>query len=284
MKESLSFAFILLTASATTVPSAHTAPRSTAPSPSWVKLRASTDKTRYATGDTVAVRLLATNTFKRGAYLRFTSSQHFDFSVLRAGTSDTVYTWSASRMFMQSLGSLWIKPRQSQNFEASIGDEMGTLKPGKYLLRARLTNTPRPIEAAPVTFEIVAPALSMSVRTDKTTYKIGEAVKITAAATNDADAVRVLHFDSGLGCDFIVSNPEEATTCTYGALVRFARALGDVSWNKGETKTYSTTWDGHGWPAASAPAKLTPGRYKVQAVLQSTPQILAPPVYIELVK
>jgi hypothetical protein len=236
------------------------------------------------TGQPIAINLVATNTFKRGAYLRFSSGQRFDFSVLQAGTRDTVYTWSASRMFIQSEGSLWLKPRQSQSYQAEIGDEMGTLAPGKYILRARLTNSPRPIEAAPVAFEIVAPALSMTARTDKTTYRIGEAVEVSASVTNNSGKASVVHFDSGLGCDFIVSDANETSLWTYGANLRFIRALGDVTWKSGETKTYSATWNGVALPTSSTPAALAPGRYKVQAVLQSTPRVLAPPVYIELVK
>ncbi|HEX8552474.1 MAG TPA: BsuPI-related putative proteinase inhibitor [Abditibacteriaceae bacterium] len=289
MKNSLPFSLALFAASVVALPlsvdaMSRPAPRSVTPSRSWVSLHASTDKPRYTTGSPISVKLVATNTFKRGAYLRFTSGQRFDFSVTRAGTRDTVYTWSAARMFIQSLGSLWLKPGQSQNFEASIGDEMGTLAPGKYVLRARLTNSPRPIEAAPVAFEIVAPTLSMTARTDKTTYKIGETVEMSAAVTNTAGKANTVHFDSGLGCDFVVSDESENSLWTYGANLRFIRALGDVTWNTGETKRYSGTWNGVALPTDAAPRELAPGRYKVQAILQSTPQVLAPPVYIELVK
>lgn len=68
----------------------------------------------------------------------------------------------------------------------------------------------------------------------------------------------------------------------YGANLRFIRVLGEVTWNKGETKTYSATWNGVALPGETVPASLEPGRYQVQAVLQSTPPLLSAPVSIEI--
>lgn len=249
---------------------------------SWVLLKASTDKKRYAPGDKINVRLAATNTAKRGAYLRFTSGQRFDFSVARAGSNESVYTWSATRMFIQSLGSLWLKSGQSQNYNAEIGGEMGELKPGRYRLLARLTNTPRPIEAAPVEFEIADSRLSFSARTAKTTYKFGEPVQITATATNTTGAALTVHFDSGLDCDLQVTDAAGKPIWNYGANLRFIRALGDVTWQKGETKTYTITWRNEVLPGSDGNATLKPGRYTLQAVLQSTPQLRAAPIVINI--
>ena len=139
----------------------HTAARS------WVRLKAATDQVRYNTGQPIQVSLTATNTSKRGAYLQFKGGQRFDISVYPVGQSTSVYTWSASRMFIQTLGSLWLKPGQSQKFEATIGDEMGQLKPGKYRLLAHLTNAPRRISAAPIAFEVVDLGLAPETRTGK---------------------------------------------------------------------------------------------------------------------
>jgi hypothetical protein len=249
-----------------------------------VTLKAATDQKRYAPGQTVQVRLTATNTAKRGAYLRFTSGQRFDFSVYPVGQGEAVYTWSAARMFIQALGSLWLKPGQSQSFDASIGDEMGALKPGKYRLHARLANSPRPIVAVPVEFEIAGPSLSMTTRTDKTTYKIGEPVQVTVDVTNQAGKINHVNFDSGLACDVLVYDERGSQIWNYGANLRFIRALGEVPWPKGETKTYTATWDGVALPTDATPATLEPGRYRVQAVLQSVPKLSAEPVYINLTR
>ncbi len=250
---------------------------------SWVKLYASTDKKVYAPGQPIQVRLTAINTAKKGAYLRFTSGQRFDFSVYRQGNNETVYTWSASRMFVQSLGSLWLKPGQSQHYNDVIGDEMGQLKPGKYRLVARLANTPRPIVAAPLAFEIAAQnTIALAARTDKTRYKIGEAVQIDVLAANKSGADKTLKFESGLDCDVTISDERGNMVWNYGANLRFIRALGEVTWQNGETKNYTRIWNGVALPGDNGTSQIKPGRYRVQTVLQSTPQLLAPPLFIEI--
>jgi len=276
----------VLLAIAVSVPTVSAQARGGYPPPpttrSWVTLKAATDQRRYTPGQPIKVRLTATNTFKRGAYLRFTSGQRFDFTVYSVGKSEAVYTWSAARMFMQSLGSLWLKPAQSQSYEANIGDEMGQLKPGKYRLLARLTNSPRRIAAAPVDFEITNLSLSMTARTDKVSYKIGEPVQIEIAVANRAGKANRVRFGSGMTYDVIISDESEKPIWTYGANLRFIRVLGEVTWLKGETKTYSASWNGVALPGETIPAKLKPGRYRVQAVLQSTPQLYAAPIYIDI--
>lgn len=249
---------------------------------SWVTLKATTDQKRYTSGQPIPVRLTATNNAKRGAYLYFSSGQRFDFTVFPKGKSESVYTWSAARMFAQVTGSLWLKPGQSQSFEANVGEEMGTLKPGKYVLRARLSNSPRPIVAAPVEFEIAGLGLSMTARTDKTIYKIGEPVQVSATATNDTGKANRVTFNSGLDCDVFITDEAGNPIWNYGANLRFIRALGEVTWQKGEAKNYSITWNGEVLPADSTPTTLKPGRYRVQAVLQSTPQLYAAPITIEI--
>jgi hypothetical protein len=187
-------------------------------------------------------------------------------------------------MFLQATGSLWLKPGQSQSFEASIGDEMGQLKPGKYRLMAHLTNSPRNIMASQVEFEIASLGLSMTARTDKITYRIGEQVKINVAVANQTARVNRVPFNSGLTYDVLISDEAGTPIWNYGANLRFIRVLGEVIWAKGETKTYSTTWNGVALPTDTTTNELAPGRYRVQAVLQSTPALYAPPAYIEFTR
>ena len=271
---------------------ARTAVKSSKAARSWVVLKATTNQKRYAVGGPIQVRLRAINTAKRSAYLRFTSGQRFDLSVYPVGKNEAVYTWSASRMFIQSLGSLWLRPGQSQNFDATIGEEMGTLAPGKYRLVARLTNSPRPIEAMPVYFEVVrnasqktsqSAALSLTARTDKTTYKMGEPVRIEVAAINATGKEQRLQFDSGLDCDVTITDEAGKPVWNYGANLRFIRALGEVTWQKGETKNYTRIWEGVAQPQETI-SNLQPGRYRVQAFLHSTPQLSAPPLYIQITR
>lgn len=278
---------IAVAAPTTYTPARSTPARSTSAQPaarSWVTLKAATDQRRYTPGQPIQVRLTASNTHKRGAYLKFTSGQRFDFTVYRAGKNEAIYTWSAARMFIQSLGSLWLKPGQSQNYEATVGDEMGDLKPGKYRLQARLANSPRPIIAKPIEFEVTDLALSMTARTDKTSYKIGEPVQIEVAVANRANRENRIRFNSGMTYDVFISDEAGKPVWNYGANLRFIQVLGEVLWKKGETKSYSTTWDGIALSddKIAAALKHRPGRYRVQAVLQSTPQLYAAPIYIDI--
>ena len=259
-------------------------PSRMAPSRSWVTLKATTDQVRYAIGQPIQVRLVATNTFKRGAYLRFSSGQRFDFAVYPVGKSESVYTWSATRMFMQSTGFLWLTPGRSQSYEATIGDEMGQLKPGKYRLVAYLANSPRRIAAAPVEFEVAGTAMALKTRTDKATYKIGEPVQINVAVSNHASEPTIVNITSGMACDMSISDEAGNPIWSYGANLRFIRVLGDVTWQAGETKTYSATWNGVALPSDATPSLLKPGRYQVKAVLQSATLLQSAPITIEITR
>jgi hypothetical protein len=228
------------------------------------------------------VRLTATNTTKKTAYLHFTSGQRFDFTVYNAGSNESVYTWSAARMFIQSLGSLTLKPGQSWSYNAEVSGEMGELKPGKYRLLARLTNTPRNITAAPIEFEIAPASLAMAARTDKTHYKIGEPVKVDISVANRSKTTNRVAFDSGMTFDVLITNSAEEPIWNYGANLRFIRVLSEVTWKKNETKNYSATWNGVPLPGELPASDLAPGRYKVQAILQSTPKLYAAPVFITI--
>ncbi|MDF2440516.1 MAG: hypothetical protein JWN98_1500 [Abditibacteriota bacterium] len=185
-------------------------------------------------------------------------------------------------MFAQMMGSLWLKPGQSQSFEASIGDEMGQLKPGRYRLEAHLSNAPRRIAAPPTTFEITDMALSMAVRTDKSAYKLGEPVQIDVDVTNMAANANRVKIASGLACDLLIRNEAGNPVWNYGANLRFIRALGDVTWQKGETKTYSGTWNGVALPFENTATGLQPGHYQVLGVLQSSPPLFTSPLHIEI--
>lgn len=263
---------------------APTSKASAAATRSWVSLKASTDKARYTPGQPIKVRLSATNTFKRGAYLRFSSGQRFDFWVAKQGETDVAYTWSATRMFMQSLGSLWLKPGQSQNYDATIGDEMGQLAPGKYTLVAHLTNPGNNIYSPPIEFEVSDFALSLKPRTDKTRYKIGEPVNIKVDVTNTTGKAYTTPINWGMICDFSVTDDAGNSVWTYGANLRFIRALEATTWAKGETKTLSATWNGVALPGSTTPTTLQPGKYRVQAILQTDPSRASAPVTIELTK
>lgn len=261
-------------------------PKPTAPkpaTPNQVTLKASTDLARYTPGQPIEVRLSAANISRKPATLSFSSGQRFDFSVYKLGQREPAYTWSASRMFSQIVGSLTLRPGQKQDFEAAIGDEMGSLGPGRYRLLARLSNSPRPVVAAAIAFEIVDLGLSIAARTDKTSYKIGEPVQIDIAVANRLARENTVPFGSGLSFDVLIRDEAGRLVWTYGANLRFIRVLGSMTWRKGETKNFSAVWNGVALPGqAPQPPALKPGRYRVQALLASTPLLLAAPIDIEI--
>lgn len=247
---------------------------------SWVSLKISTDQRRYSVGQPIQVHLTATNNHTSGAYLRFTSGQRFDFSAYPANKKDSAYSWSASRSFMQGTGSLWLKPGQSQEYDAAIGDEMGQLKPGKYYLFAHLTNSPSIIFAEPTSFEVVDPGVAITTTTDKTTYKAGESVHVYLDVANTKLGTARLPFRSSQIFDVVITDATEKPVWNYGALIRFAQNQHDEIWTKGEVKKYSTSWNGTSFQEELAKAK--PGGYRVQAILQSSPLVYAAPVYIDI--
>lgn len=249
---------------------------------SQVTLRATTDQARYTPGQPIEVSLVAANTSRRAAVLRFSSGQRFDFSVYKLGQREPAYSWSASRMFAQVTGSLALRPGQKQSFEAEIGDEMGSLAPGRYRLLARLSNIGRPIVAAPIAFEIVDLGLSIAARTDKESYKIGEPVRIDVSVANRLARENKVPFGSGMTFDVLISDEAGRLVWSYGANLRFIQVLGSVTWAPREVKTYSAEWNGTPFIDEALVPVLKPGRYKVQALLASTPSLYAAPIYIDI--
>lgn len=247
-----------------------------------MSLKASTDRKSYTVGQPIQVHLAATNNHTSGAYLRFNSGQRFDFSVYSLNKKESVYTWSATRLFMQAAGSLWIKPGQTQKFDAAVGEEMGQLKPGEYKLLVHLTNLPNNVVAAPVTFEVVNPGITITATTDKTSYQTGESVHIYLDVANINSGISRRNFPSNQIFDVFITDESENAIWNYGALVRFAQNQHDEIWKKGEVKKYSTSWNGISFHDEMAKAK--PGRYRLQAVLKSNPLIHAAPVFIDIIE
>lgn len=256
--------------------------RATSMSRSGVQFKASTDARSYTPGQPIQVSMAAINTAKRAATLRFSSGQRFDLVLYRFGESAPVYTWSASRMFIQMLGNMTLGAGQSRTFDATLGDEMGALSPGKYRLEARLTDTSGGIAAAPIWFAVKDLALSMTARAAEPRYKLGTPIEIDMAVKNLTGKTNVVPFDSGMTYDVMITDENKNLVWSYGANLRFIRVLGSVTWEAGETKNFSATWNGVALPRETTSPQLEPGRYKIQAVLASTPRVSAPPIYVYL--
>jgi len=246
---------------------------------SWVALSAKTSATKYVTGAPIDLTLTAKNTHSRDAFLHFSSSQRFDVQLFKPGTTTPVYTWSATKQFQTSSGGsqLRLSPGQSQTFPVQIGDDQGALVPGKYQLRAFLTNSSG-IEAKPVAIEVIAAPMQLQVALDKTKIKVGEPVSFTLTLTNTSQNAQPIQFTSGQRFDVSILNQASETVWNWAANKRFTRSISRQTLAPGESRTFQADWDGQALPDQ----KITPGTYTVQATSASNPRINAAPVRIEI--
>ncbi len=244
---------------------------------SWVALSARTSAAQYVTGAPIDVTLIAKNTRSRDAFLRFSSGQRFDVQLFKPGAKTPVYTWSATKMFSQMVGQVRLRPGQSTSFPAQIGDEQGALVPGKYLLRAFLTNSSG-IEAPPVPIEVVPSPLQLQVSPVKTSYKRGEPVSFLLHATNTSKKAQEIQFSSGQRFDVSVADEAGNIVWSWAANKRFTDARGTLSLAPGESKTFEADWNGEALPDA----EIAPGTYLVRAVLTGNPPLQAAPIQIEI--
>lgn len=251
---------------------------------SWVDLQTSTDKLRYTVGEPIRVTLKATNIQEKDAYLKFTSGQRFDIRVFKVGQKEPVYVWSANKMFTMAMATIKLKMAQRETYQTEIGSEMGELTPGRYRLEANLTNSSR-VRAIPIEFTIVPRVASnnssqtvITAKTDKTIYKVGEQVKVDFSLQNKATTPKTFNFRSGQNYDVFIRNEAGDLIWNWSANMRFIMISRPITFAPGEKKDFSVQWDGKALPDY----KVTPGKYTVQAVYASDPEIKAAPITIEI--
>ena len=250
-----------------------------AQSKSWVKLTTQLGPQSFKVGQPIPVTLEAKNTHVKGAYLKFSSGQRYDLQLFPIGKTEPIYTWSASRMFLQSLGSIWLKPGEKTTFKTEIGNEMGAIPAGNYRLQSHLTNSSN-IQAAPVAFEIVAPKIQFSAKTDKTVYKKGETVKIDFSLTNSDSQPKTFTFANGQTYDIFVKNAAGEAVWNWSANVRFLMVSRPITFAAGQTQKWSEEWNGQ----SLSDFQIKPGKYSVEVVYEAQPRISAPPIAIEIVE
>jgi hypothetical protein len=251
---------------------------------SWVDLQVSTNKLKYTVGEPIKVTLKATNIQEKDAYLKFTSGQRFDFQLYKDGGKEPVYTWSANKMFAMSLSTIKLKMAERKTYETEIGQEMGELKPGNYRLKAHLTNSSQ-VRAIPIDFTVV-PGTSASTKTgakltattDKKVYKVGEDVKVDFTLQNNPLNATTFNFRSGQNYDVFIKNSAGEPVWNWSANVRFIMVSRPITVAAGEKRDYSVTWNGVALPDH----KITPGKYTVEAVFSSDPEVKAAPITIEI--
>ena len=251
---------------------------------SWIALQVRTDKTQYASGEPIKVALKATNIQSKDAYLKFSSGQRFDLQLFKAGVNEPVYTWSANKMFATMIGHVKLKQGQSESYAAEIGSEMGALAPGNYRLEAHLTNSSQ-ISAPPLKFAVVARATAanqagatLTATTDKTAYNAGETVKIAFTLQNNEKKPMNFEFNSGQTYDVFVRDSKGEQIWNWGANKRFAMIMRTVTLAAGEKQQFSVEWDGRALPDKM----IAPGKYTVQVVYTSKPELRAAPIEIEI--
>ena len=92
-------------------------------------------------GDTVVFTLHVSNPTPSAVRLTFPSGQRFDFTV-GSLSGEVLWTWSAARSFMQSVGEMTLGPGESTDFEAA----WESAKPGEYSVTGVVTSSDKPVE------------------------------------------------------------------------------------------------------------------------------------------
>lgn len=92
-------------------------------------------------GDTLVARLTVRSTQSKPLTLDFTSSQRYDFEI-RNSAGEVVYRWSASRAFLQALGSEEIVGERNWVEELPLTVGGRRLPAGRYMVEGWLTARP----------------------------------------------------------------------------------------------------------------------------------------------
>lgn len=104
-----------------------------------LELRVSTDRARYAPGDTILATFSVTNAGVR-LTVRFSSGQRYDFALLDAAGRE-IWRWSAERGFIQVLGEETVEPGGSLRYQERIA---APREAGTYRLVAELVSMDGP--------------------------------------------------------------------------------------------------------------------------------------------
>ncbi|MDR5710205.1 MAG: BsuPI-related putative proteinase inhibitor [Armatimonadota bacterium] len=131
-----------------------------------VEIGVSTDRARYERGEPVQMELQVRNRGFRAITFEFSTSQRYDFRVLRPDGT-LIWQWSHGRVFAQVLGSLVLQPGSEIRFRETwtqVDQQGRPVPPGRYVVEAIFPpSTPSrgtPLALPPrVTIEVVPPDL-----------------------------------------------------------------------------------------------------------------------------
>jgi hypothetical protein len=125
---------------------------------SGLRLLLSADRGTYPVGTPVRLTFAIANSGPAPVTLQFATSQKYDFEVRRGG--QTVWRWSADRMFTQALTSLTLAPGARQTFAQTWKQQDDRGQPvtaGEYEAIATLTTMGRPQpQSAPIQIRITS--------------------------------------------------------------------------------------------------------------------------------
>jgi hypothetical protein len=108
--------------------------------------------------------------------------------------------------------------------------------------------------------------LTIKIQTDKTSYKLGEPVKISLSVTNPSEQEMIIRFNSGQYYDFWVQKDgKEVWRWSRGKA--FIQAFTSITLKAGETKTFSDTWK----QLTNDGEQTAPGAYAVFGQLTTVP-------------
>jgi len=114
------------------------------------------DRTTYpARGNGDSQEMIARLTLRNGQEeplsVTFPSGQRFDLQIWN-NRGESVYTWSADKLFLQAMETIVIRPREEKNWVVDV--PLAALPEGRYAVKAWLTSSEPPVFWAALSFEI----------------------------------------------------------------------------------------------------------------------------------
>jgi len=115
--------------------------------------------------------------------------------------------------------------------------------------------------------------------TDKMTYEVGEAIRMTLTVQNSGDESATLTFNDGQTYDFIVREmPMGNEVWRWSHDKAFTEAIWSMTLMPGDKKSYSEVWN----QKNNASLQVKPGIYQIEANLSCEPEMFADPLEIRI--
>lgn len=121
-------------------------PETVIQSPFQVTARA--NQNEFEAGKPIELEIEIKNISEKPADLHFSSGQSFDFSAVRTGDKDFVWSYGMNKRFIQALRTVTLEAGKSLDFKTTWNN----VKEGTYIMGARITANGG-LEAAP--FQII---------------------------------------------------------------------------------------------------------------------------------